>query len=127
MTMAVKEHIEISPIIATRHKQRKKGQATIELALTLPFIIWLITYTFQAYYTVHTAHVSQRYAAMNLYQRLNNRAQFVMDDVNNQLHNRSFMAVKYVDSGGDVPERKILFGPVRPSNVVGICREPACQ
>ena len=107
------------------------GQATIELAMTLPFIIWLIAYTFQAYYTIHTSHVAQKYAAMNLYQRVNNRAQFVMDDLANngagQLHNRNFMAVEYTEPDGKVPRRKIMFGPMEMTNIMGICREPVCR
>jgi len=106
------------------HKIR--GQAVIELALTLPFLIWLIYYMLNAFYAVHTSHVAQRYAAMGLYQRLNNRAQFVMDDVANQLHNQNRMAVEYLDTDGEIPRRKIFLGPVEINTAVGICREPGC-
>lgn len=108
--------------------KKNRGQATIEMALALPIIITLIFYTINAYYTIHTAHVGQRYAAMNLYQRLNYRSKFVMDDLNNkaQLHNKTFMAVQYGDTEAAPPKRKIIQGPVEINNVVGICREPGC-
>lgn len=115
-------------MILKRSKKRnsQRGQAAIEMALTLPFIIWLFFYTINAFYTIHTSHVAQRYAAMNLYQRLNNRAKFVMDDQEGELHNQLYMAVRYNTPGGDVPKRKILFGPSEVRSVVGICREPGC-
>jgi hypothetical protein len=103
-----------------------KGQSTIEMALALPIIITLIFYTINAYYSVHTAHVGQRYAAMGLYQRLNHRSKFVMDDVDGELHGKDFMAVQYSDTEGNPPERKILIGPIRINTTVGICREPGC-
>lgn len=110
--------------------KNRKGQATIEMAMSLPIIITLIFYTINAYYSVHTAHVGQRYAAMNLYQRLNNRSKFVMDDIGDggqaQLHNKNFMAVQYGDTGGEAPRRKILLGPIQINTTVGICREPGC-
>ncbi len=110
-----------------RHKGIR-GQATIELALSLPFLIWLIAYTFLAYTSIHSSHVAQRYAAMNVYKRLNNRAQFVMDDVENKLHNKSFMAVQYTETDGStLPTRKIMFGPMKVDNIFGVCREPGCQ
>lgn len=117
----------VMPRGISRLIKNKRGQATIELALSLPFLIWLISYTFNAYYMLHTAHVGQKYAAMNLYKRLNNRAQFVMDDVDNDLHGKKFMAVKYVDGSGDSPRRRILFAPKPIENTVGICREPGCR
>ena len=109
-----------------KNKLNNRGQAAIEMALSLPFIIWLFFYTLNAFYSIHTSHVSQRYAAMNLYQRLNNRAKFVMDDQTGDLHNNTFMAVRYNTPGGDAPKRKILFGPMDVKSVVGICREPGC-
>lgn len=110
--------------------RKRRGQAVIELALTLPFLIWLIYYTINAFYSVHTAHIGNKYAAMNLYQRLNNRAQFVMDDYDSKptgrLHNSNSMAVQYLDKDGQAPRRKILIGPIQLDTVVGICREPGC-
>lgn len=121
MTMAV----ERSQFHSRRVKTR--GQATIELALTLPFLIWLIAYTFEAYHSIHTSHVAQRYAAMNVWKRLDNRAQFVKDDVDNQPVSRNFFAVQYTDTDGKVPRRRIMFGPMEMDNIMGVCREPGCQ
>ena len=111
-----------------RLNKNRRGQATIEMAMSLPIIITLIFYTINAYYSVHTAHVGQRYAAMNLYQRLNNRSKFVMDDMGGQtqLHGKDFMAVQYGDTQGEAPRRKILLGPIPITTTVGICREPGC-
>ncbi len=109
---------------------KPRGQATIELALSLPFLIWLISYTFNAYYMMHTSHVGQKYAAMHLYKSLNNRAQFVVDGAdpaNPYVHGKKFMAIQYIDSSGEVPKRRILFAPRPITNVVGICREPDCK
>jgi len=110
-----------------RKRHNAKGQATIELALALPFLIWLIFYTLNAFHSMHTAHVAQKYAAMSLYDRVGNRAKFVVDDREGQLHGKEFMAVQYLSENGNLPERKILFGPIRINAVVGICREPACR
>lgn len=126
MTMAVRSQIPERRVITPRGK-RAKGQATIELALVLPFIIWLMFYTFNAFYTIHTGHVFERYAAMNLWMAVDNRAQFVMDDVRNQLHNKSFMAIQFMGINGDLPRRKIISGPIQINSVVGVCREPGCQ
>ncbi len=104
----------------------EKGQATIELALSLPFLIWLIFYTINAFHTLHTSHIGQKYAAMSLYERAANRAKIVVDERENRLHNREFMAVQYMDRNGAKPKRKILVGPSEVNAVVGICREPAC-
>jgi hypothetical protein len=104
----------------------RRGQATIELALSLPFLIWLIFYTINAYHSLHTSHVAQRYAAMSLYERTANRAKFVIDDRENRVHGREFMAVQYTDVGGGTPRRKIVVGPSDVNTVVGICREPGC-
>ena len=106
--------------------RNRRGQAVIELALSLPFLIWLLYYTINGFYAIHTAHVAQKYAAMNLWQRVDNRSKFVMDDVQKQLHNREFMGVRYTEPDGTLPRRKIIRGPVPIFNIVGICREPGC-
>ena len=108
------------------NRRREKGQAAIEMALALPFVLWLIFYTINGFYTLHTAHVAQKYAAMNLWQRVNNRSKFVMDDMAEQLHNREFMAVRYTETDGSLPRRRIVRGPVPIFNIIGICREPGC-
>jgi hypothetical protein len=108
-------------------RRHRKGQATIELALSLPFLIWLIFYALNAFHTLHTSHMGQKYAAMSLYERTANRAKIMIDDRENQLHGRAFMAVQYLDANGAPPKRKILIGPSTVNSVVGICREPACQ
>lgn len=106
--------------------KKNRGQATIELALSLPFLIWLIFYTLNAFHTLHTSHMGQKYAAMSLYERTANRAKFVVDDRENRLHGREFMAVQYMDTSGRAPQRKILVGPSEVNSIVGICREPGC-
>lgn len=108
-------------------KNNQKGQAAIEMALFLPFLIWLMYYTLNAFFSIHTAHVGQKYAAMNMYERLNNRAQFVVDDVATSLTARNFIAVQYTDVEGNLPTRKILLGPTRINTSIGICREPSCN
>lgn len=113
-------------VVKSKNQKRIRGQATIEMAFALPIIITLIFYTINSFYAVHTAHVGQRYAAMNLYQRMQNRSKFVVDDVANELHGRNFMAVKYGDTEGNAPQRKILLGPIDINTTVGICREPGC-
>jgi len=112
-------------LVAKEHK-KQRGQAAIEMALTLPFLIWLLYYTINGFYAMHTAHVAQKYAAMNLWQRVDNRAKYVMDDVANVLHNREYMAVEYTEPGGTLPRRRIVRGPVSIFNIVGLCREPGC-
>ncbi len=107
-------------------KRNNKGQATIELALSLPFLIWLIFYAINAFHSLHTSHIGQKYAAMSLYERTSNRAKIVVDDRENRAHGREFMAVQYLDANGATPKRKILVGPSEVNAVVGICREPAC-
>src|SRR5882724_9028532 len=104
-----------------RHKN-ERGQAAIELAMTLPFLIWMIYYLINGYYAMHTSHIGQKYAAMNLWQRVNLRSKFVMDDVANQLHRREYMAVQYQEPDGKLPLRKIVKGPIELNNIVGICR-----
>src|SRR5688572_3400872 len=110
-------------VVDRKNKRSKRGQATIEMALSLPFLIWLLYYTINGFYTIHTAHVAQKYAAMNLWQRVDNRAKFVMDKLGG-LHNREFMAVRYTEPDGALPRRKINSGPVTIFNIVGLCREP---
>lgn len=105
---------------------KRNGQATIELALTLPFFIWLLYQTINGYYMLHTAHVAQKYAAMSLWQRVGNRSKFVMDDFAQRLHQREFMAVRFTDGDGRNIRRKIIRGPIELYNAVGICREPGC-
>lgn len=109
-------------------KPNKKGQAVIEMALSLPFIIWLIYYTINSYYALRTAQVGQKYAAMNLHQRLDHRAIFVVDGVERQLATKNFLAVQYQNAeGGTTPKRKIVRGPINIETIVGICREPECK
>jgi hypothetical protein len=105
------------------NRKTQSGQAAIEMALALPFLIWLLFYTFNAFHLLHTAHVAQKYAAMSLYDRIANRAKFVIDE-REGLHNREFMAVRYTDENGRPPVRKILVGPATINTIVGICREP---
>lgn len=117
-------------MVAEIQRAGKRGQATVELAFALPFLIWLIYYTINAFHTVHTSHVAQKAAAQNLYQRLANRSKFEVDEIAGDLHNKSFMAVQYTDPNGAPPQRKILLQTSnQPSaqNIVGICKEPACN
>ncbi len=107
--------------------QNQRGQATIELALALPFLIWLIFYSINAFHSLHTSHIGQKYAAMSLYERTANRAKFIVDDRENRVHGRDFMAVQYTDQNGRNPQRKILVGPSEVNSIVGICREPGCN
>ncbi len=107
--------------------KNKKGQATIELALSLPFIIWLIYYTLNAFYTMHTAHVSQQYSEMNLNERLNHRSKMVVDDFDNKAVTKDFMAVRYTDGENNAPLRKIVSGRIEVKTKVGICKEPGCN
>jgi len=108
-------------------RSRPQGQAAIELALSLPWLIWLIFYTFNAFHMSHTAHIAQKYSAMSLWERIAYRSKFVVDDVQNQLHNREFMAVEYVGPDGRPVKRKIVLGPSEIKAIVGICREPNCR
>jgi hypothetical protein len=110
--------------------RNEKGQAAIEMALSLPFLIFLLYYTVNVFHSIHTGHVGQRYAAMNVYERLDNRSNFIVDDVANRLINKNFIGVQYVDQGGDAPRRRILLTPTYPTQIlttVGICLEPACN
>ena len=110
-----------------KYFKNRNGQAAIEMALSLPFLIWLMYYTINAFYMIHSSHTAQKYAAMGLYQRLDNRSKFVVDDVTNSTFTKSFMAVRYTDTEGNLPLRKILVGPTRVNNIIGICREPDCN
>lgn len=108
----------------------ERGQAAVEMAFALPFLIWLIYYTINAFHTIHTSHIAQKYAAMNLYQRLSNRSKFEVDEVAQKLHNKGYMAVRYTDPNGEAPKRKILLqtnNPPQALNVVGVCKEPGCN
>ena len=108
----------------------RKGQAAIETAFSLPFLIWLIYYTINAFHSIHTAHIGQKSAAMDLYRRIDNRAKFVVDEVAGTLHGKNFMAVEYIDPEGGPPKRKLLISPaanVSMESTVGICREPDCR
>ena len=107
--------------------KNQKGQAAIEMALMLPFVIWLLYYTINAFHAIHTAHVAQKYAAMALHSRLANRAKFVVDDVDKNLVNSSYMAVQFLDQNGNAPRRKIIRGPTTMNNIIGVCREPDCN
>jgi len=108
--------------------KNKKGQAVVEMAISLPFIIWLLYYTINAYYSMRTAQVGQKYAALNLHQRLDYRAIFVVDGRERRLASRNFLAVQY--QGQDernTPKRKIVRGPISIETTIGICREPGCN
>ncbi len=109
----------------------RKGQAAIETGLSLPFLVFLLYYTINAYHMIHTSHVAQRYAAMNMYERLDNRAVFVVDDVAKQLITKNFIGVQYMDAnGGAPPVRRIIFNSPNQNvvnNAVGICMEPSCN
>ena len=110
------------------------GQAAIEMGLTLPLLIWLLYYTLNAFHTIHTGHVGQKYAAMNLYQRLDNQAKFSIDNYENQgrglQHRRDYMAVQYTEPDGRLPRRKIALDRSQPAlinSIMGICKEPGCD
>jgi hypothetical protein len=111
-----------------KHIKSSRGQAVVEMAFAMPFLIWLVYYTLNACYTIHTSHVAQKYSAMNLYQRINNRSKIVVDDVAGRAISKEFMAVQYLDpSSNKQPQRKIISTPRPVNNIVGICREPGCQ
>jgi hypothetical protein len=111
-----------------KHTKGRKGQAVVEMAFAMPFLIWLVYYTLNAFYTIHTSHVAQKYSVMNLYQRINNRSKIIVDDVAGRPFSKEFMAVQYLDpSSNRQPQRKIISTPRPVNNIVGICREPGCQ
>jgi len=106
----------------------RKGQAVVEMAISLPFIIWLIYYTINSYYAFRTAQVGQKYAAMSVHQRADYRAIFVVDGVRRQLVGRNFLAVQYTNAENqNTPKRKIVRGPISIETSIGICREPGCN
>ncbi len=108
-------------------KSRNQGQATIELALSLPFLIWLAYYTLNAFYAMHTGHVAQQYAAMNLNERINHRSKMVADDFANKAVTKDYLAVRYTDGENNAPVRKIVSGRIEVKTKVGICKEPECK
>jgi hypothetical protein len=115
-------------------RRHQSGQAAVELSVCLPFLIFLIYYTFKAFFLVHTAQVAQRYDAMSLWQRVDNRAKFVLDDVDNRtgngggrLHGHHYMAVRYAEEDGGFPHRGIIGNNGLIINVIGICLEPDCS
>ncbi len=106
------------------------AKAAIEMGLALPFMIYLLYYTVNAFHSMHTSHVGQRAAAMDMYQRLGFRAQFAVDDVADRTFDRTFIAVQYTDQDGNVPRRRIILDSpqgTRMLNIIGICREPGCD
>ena len=114
----------------TRHmglRASSKGQAVVELALALPILVLLIAYTLNAYLMMHTSHVGQRYAGMNLMARTNHRAQLVFDDVEGREVTRGFMAVQALDDDGQAPRRRIVLNDRDIVSIMGICREPSRQ
>ena len=109
--------------------KKRSGQATIETALALPFLIWLLYYTLNAFQYIHTHHVGQKFAAMNMYERLANRAKFSVDAKADQVHSSDFIAVRYTDPEGNPTRRNILDSGnnTTVNTVIGICKEPSCQ
>jgi len=112
--------------------RNSKGQAVVEMAISLPFIIWMIYYTLNAYYTMRTSQVGQKYAAMNLHQRLDYRAIYAVDKVaepeRGRIATREFIAVQYQNSEDqNTPKRKIIKNPISIETTIGICREPGCR
>lgn len=115
--------------MVVRKSKHLRGQATIETALSLPFLIWLLYYTLNAFNYVHSAHIGQKFAAMNLYERLDNRAKFSVDSLADREHGREFMGVQYTDEQGQEPRRNIINSGNRTTLKVrvGICKEPSCR
>lgn len=110
----------------------EKGQAVVEMAISLPFIIWIIYYTLNAYYTMRTSQVGQKYAAMSLHQRVDYRAIYAVDKrvepERGRIAAREFMAVQYQDfRDQNTPKRKIIKNPISIETTIGICREPGCR
>ena len=111
-----------------KDRNKQAGQTVVEMALSLPLIIWLLYYVINAFYSTHTAHIGQKYAAMWLWKRVDNRAKFVMDDVANKLHDKEYMAVQFTEEDGSLPRRRIVSqAGTTLSEVAGICREPGCN
>jgi len=88
----------------------------------------LIAYTLNSYLMMHTAHVGQKYAVMNLLTRVNSRAQLVVDDVDggNSEVTKGFMAVQAVEDDR-APRRRIILTDRDIVSIMGICREPSRQ
>lgn len=111
--------------------KNKKGQAAIEMAFALPFLIFLIYHTIIAYIAIHTSHVAQHAAANNLHERVQNRAVVGIDQLatdGGAPVSRQFMGVEYEGvGGGRPPRRRIDAGQIEIRNIVGICREPDCK
>ncbi len=106
--------------------RNERGQAAIEAALALPFLVFLLYYMVNTFHSIHTAHIGQKYAAMNLYQRLANRAQFSVDSLDGEVHGREFMAVEFLDADGSEPKRRIISergGGATIRTYVGICKD----
>ena len=116
-------------MLVMKKRNKSLGQATIETALALPFLIWLLYYTLNAFRYIHTHHVGQKFAAMSMYERLQNRAKFAVDAKVNQVIGREFMAIRYLDAEGNPTRRNIIDSGNRTTvkTTIGICREPACQ
>jgi len=115
-------------VVKGKNRLNEKGQAAIETAFALPFLIWLLYYTLNAYHSLHTGHIAQKYAVMNLYQRLDNRAKFAVDQNANALIRRNYMAVQYTTDQGNLPRRRILLegsAGLQIDGKVGICKELA--
>lgn len=109
-----------------------RGQAAIEMGFSLPLLIFMLYWTLNAFHTIHSSHIAQKHAATSMYQRLNNRAKFVVDDEANVLFDKQFIAVQYRDPNepSRLPRRRILLSPLTPieiNSIVGICREPGCN
>lgn len=111
-----------------------RGQAAIETAFALPILVYLLYYTINAFNALHTAHVAQKNAAMNLYVRLQNRAQFAVDDGIDEggprVVDKGFLAVQYRTDDGGLPTRRIFIESTTPAEIdttIGVCREPQCD
>ncbi len=112
-----------------RVRGREKGQAAIEIAFFLPFLIFLLFYVFNAFVAIHSAHIGQKYAAMNLGQRMRHRSKYIVDYVAGQVASKQFLAVEYQSENGGPPRRRIADagGQISINTNIGICREPRCQ
>lgn len=102
-----------------------RGQAVVELAFALPVLVLLIAYTLNSYLMMHTSHVGQRYAAMNVLARANHRAQLVFDDVDRTEVTSGFIGVQALDEDQAPPKRRIILNDKDIVSIMGICREPS--
>ena len=118
----------ISVIDALR-RGSQRGQAAIEIAFFMPFFILLLLYIFNAFLSIHSAHIGQKYAAMNLGQRMRHRSKYIVDYVAGQVVQKQFLAVEYQSETGGAPRRRIADagGQISINTNIGICREPRCQ